>query len=82
MGRVLPTYLSNWTTDKVRSEHVTVIPGVSVEKSRLSDDGSKVEVLLSDDSEVRFMTYMSIAGGVLYTHHYSSCFYMSIITNV
>ena len=52
MGRVLPTYLSNWTTDKVRAQKVNVLPGVTVEKSRLSEDNSQVELLLSDGSEV------------------------------
>ncbi|XP_067940065.1 apoptosis-inducing factor 1, mitochondrial-like [Watersipora subatra] len=52
MGRVLPAYLSKWTTDKVRSEHVTVKAGVTVKQGQLSDDGTEVELLLSDGSEL------------------------------
>ena len=42
MGKVLPDYLSEWTTDKVRSEGVTVLPNSRVkavtkgEKANLS----------------------------------------------
>lgn len=51
MGRVLPEYLSKWTTDKVRREGVRVIPGVSIDKCRPSADG-RVEFLLSDGREI------------------------------
>jgi len=41
MGKVLPEYLSEWTTSKVRSEGVEVIPeafvtGVSMDKGQLA----------------------------------------------
>jgi len=52
MGRVLPEYLSNWTTDKVRAEQVEVIPNVMVEKSRLCEDGAGVELLLNSGEEM------------------------------
>ena len=52
MGRILPEYLSIWATNKLRAKRVTVKAGVRVEQSRLSDDGTEVEVLLSDGSEV------------------------------
>ncbi|XP_032223034.2 apoptosis-inducing factor 1, mitochondrial [Nematostella vectensis] len=35
MGKVLPTYLSDWTTERVRQEGVKVVPGVSVENVSL-----------------------------------------------
>jgi len=53
MGRVLPTYLSHWAMDKVRAENVDVIANVGVEKARLSEDGSQVELLLTSGEEVR-----------------------------
>ena len=52
MGKVLPDYLSEWTTDKVRSEGVTVLPNSRVktvvkgEKNNLSvkmESGATVE---------------------------------------
>ena len=52
MGKVLPDYLSEWTTDKVRSEGVTVLPNSRVksvakgEKANLSvnmESGATVE---------------------------------------
>lgn len=52
MGKVLPDYLSEWTTDKVRSEGVTVLPNSRVktiakgEKTNLSvkmESGASVE---------------------------------------
>ncbi|XP_067934801.1 apoptosis-inducing factor 1, mitochondrial-like [Watersipora subatra] len=52
MGRILPEYLSIWATNKLRAKRVTVKAGVRVEQSRLSDDGTEVEVLLSDGSEL------------------------------
>ena len=65
MGRVLPEYLSNWTTNKVRAENVEVIPNVIVEKSRLSDDGSEVEFLLNTGDEVRNLFITKIVGLLL-----------------
>lgn len=60
MGRVLPEYLSNWTTDKVRAEQVEVIPNVMVEKSRLCEDGAGVELLLNSGEEVIYLIIISI----------------------
>ena len=45
MGKVLPDYLSEWTTDKVRSEGVTVIPQTRV-KSVTAGDKTKLSVAL------------------------------------
>lgn len=50
MGKVLPNYLSQWTTDKIRSENVNIynsatIKEVSIEKNKLAlqlSDGQKV----------------------------------------
>ena len=53
LGLVLPTSLCKWTMDKVRQEGVTVLPGTTVAKVSLSEEG-KVLAALSDGSEVRF----------------------------
>jgi programmed cell death 8 (apoptosis-inducing factor) len=44
LRRVLPEYLSEWTTQRVRDENVSVVPNVSVERVQ-SNDG-KVELTL------------------------------------
>ena len=52
LGLVLPTNLCKWTTDKVRQEGVTVVPGTTVAKVTLSEAG-KVVATLSNGNEVR-----------------------------
>ena len=51
MGRVLPRYLSQWTTDKVKAEGVQVLPNSQVTKAAL--DGDKIVLSLQNGSEVR-----------------------------
>ena len=46
MGKVLPDYLSEWTTDKVRSEGVTVLPNTTV-KSVAKGDSSNLKVTMN-----------------------------------
>ena len=46
MGKVLPDYLSDWTTDKVRSEGVTVLPNTTV-KSVAKGDSSNLKVTMN-----------------------------------
>ena len=50
MGRVLPEYLSGWTTRKVAAEGVQVLPGTSVQKA--DRDGDQVVLTLSDGKKV------------------------------
>ncbi|XP_077290438.1 apoptosis inducing factor isoform X2 [Arctopsyche grandis] len=50
MGRVLPEYLSKWTTNKVIEEGVTVIPDVEVQV--VQKVNNQVLMKLSDDSIV------------------------------
>ncbi|XP_041358113.1 apoptosis-inducing factor 1, mitochondrial-like [Gigantopelta aegis] len=50
MGRVLPEYISNWTTKKVQSEGVDVIPNVKVESA--SYNRGKVDLGLSNGKSV------------------------------
>lgn len=50
MGKVLPEYLSHWTTDKVQAEGVNVITEASVDSVR--KDGRKVVLKLNNGQEV------------------------------
>ncbi|XP_032811475.2 apoptosis-inducing factor 1, mitochondrial isoform X4 [Petromyzon marinus] len=50
MGKVLPEYLSNWTTQKVRNEGVKVMPETVVRSAR-SEDG-RVHLKLADGQTV------------------------------
>ncbi len=50
MGRVLPKYLSQWTTEKVKAEGVKVLPKTNVEGASLGDN--KVVLTLNDGQKV------------------------------
>ncbi|XP_037070925.1 apoptosis-inducing factor 1, mitochondrial-like [Pollicipes pollicipes] len=50
MGRVLPEYLSNWTTRKVQAEGVQVLTGTSVKSARRQGDA--VELTLDDGRQL------------------------------
>ena len=50
MGRVLPKYLSQWTTDKVKAEGVNVLPNSHVDGAVLEDD--KVVLTLKNGEKV------------------------------
>ncbi|XP_061454321.1 apoptosis-inducing factor 1, mitochondrial [Rhineura floridana] len=50
MGKVLPEYLSNWTTDKVRREGVNVMPNAVVKSVSLS--GKRLLIELKDGRKV------------------------------
>ncbi|XP_034539359.1 apoptosis-inducing factor 1, mitochondrial isoform X4 [Notolabrus celidotus] len=51
MGKVLPEYLSNWTTDKVKREGVKIISEALVKSVTCKDD--KLEILLKDGRLVK-----------------------------
>ncbi|CAG02984.1 unnamed protein product, partial [Tetraodon nigroviridis] len=51
MGKVLPEYLSNWTTDKVKREGVKVITEALVKSVTFKDE--KLEIQLKDGRKVR-----------------------------
>merc|ERR1719186_1818702 len=51
MGKVLPEYLSEWTTDKVRSEGVTVMPKCQI-NSVVKTQDDRLAVTMSDGSKV------------------------------
>lgn len=52
MGKVLPKYLSQWTTEKVRFEGVEVMTETEVENCSLDKSGEKVNLLLSDGKNI------------------------------
>lgn len=51
MGRILPEYLSKWTTEKVKSEGVNVITDSVVQGVKKTEDG-KLSLSLSTGKEV------------------------------
>ena len=51
MGKVLPEYLCQWTTEKVRNEGVNVITNAFV-KSASTADGGRIKLTLNDGKEV------------------------------
>ncbi|XP_033834949.1 apoptosis-inducing factor 1, mitochondrial isoform X18 [Periophthalmus magnuspinnatus] len=51
MGKVLPEYLSNWTTEKVKKEGVRIVPEALVKSVAFKED--KLEILLKDGRQVK-----------------------------
>jgi len=62
MGKVLPDYLSQWTTDKVRSEGVTVMPNSRISSVSKSEEG-KLKVQMEDGKSIS-TDHIVIAVGV------------------
>ncbi|CAD5116115.1 DgyrCDS5041 [Dimorphilus gyrociliatus] len=52
MGKVLPQYLSNWTTEKVRNENVNIIPESTLTKATMCKN-DKVALTLSNGQEIQ-----------------------------
>ena len=51
MGKVLPDYLSQWTTDKVRSEGVTVLPNSRI-SSVTKGEGGQLKVQMESGNSI------------------------------
>lgn len=49
MGKVLPPYLSKWTTERIREEGVNVIPDTQVEEVRMKDQQLRLKLLNGQD---------------------------------
>jgi len=62
MGKVLPDYLSEWTTDKVKSEGVTVLPNNTV-KAVTKGDSTNLKVIMKSGKVVD-TDHMVVAVGV------------------
>ena len=62
MGKVLPDYLSEWTTDKVRSEGVTVLPNSRV-KAVTKGDKTNLAVKMESGATVE-TDHMVVAVGI------------------
>lgn len=52
MGKVLPKYLSHWTTEKVRNEGVEVVTETEVENCSLENNKRQVNLKLSNGKNV------------------------------
>ena len=61
MGKVLPDYLSEWTTDKVRSEGVTVLPNSRV-KTIAKGENTNLSVKMESGASVE-TDHMVVAVG-------------------
>jgi len=57
MGRVLPDYLSQWTTEKVKVEGVNVIPNAVVSGASLEDE--RLVLNLKDGRQVVIVIYFT-----------------------
>lgn len=55
MGRVLPNYLSQWTTEKVKGEGVQVLPKSQVHGAAMEDD--KVVLTLNDGQKASLLFF-------------------------
>lgn len=49
MGKVLPPYLSKWTTERMSEEGVNVIPDTQVEEVRIKDQQLRLKLLNGQD---------------------------------
>eukprot|EP00040_Diaphanoeca_grandis_P039791 m.260170 g.260170 ORF g.260170 m.260170 type:complete len:638 (+) comp39337_c0_seq1:57-1970(+) len=47
MAKVLPKYLSEWSTDKVKNEGVNILSHTKIDSVKTTDDASKIELTLS-----------------------------------
>lgn len=61
MGKVLPKYLSQWTTEKVRNEGVEVVTETEVENCTLENGGGKVNLILNNGENVSYFKYYFIS---------------------
>lgn len=61
MGKVLPEYLSTWTTNKVKSEGVTVLPKRVVKSASIKED--KVSLTFEDESTLD-VDHLIVAVGI------------------
>ncbi|XP_015364379.1 PREDICTED: apoptosis-inducing factor 1, mitochondrial isoform X2 [Diuraphis noxia] len=52
MGKVLPKYLSQWTTEKVRNEGVEVVTETEVENCSLQNNKQQVNLILSNGKNI------------------------------
>ncbi|VVC35514.1 Hypothetical protein CINCED_3A018809 [Cinara cedri] len=52
MGKVLPNYLSQWTTEKVKNEGVEVITETEVQNCTLENNGKQVNLILNTGKNI------------------------------
>ena len=64
MGRVLPKYLSQWTTEKVKAEGVQVVPKSQVQGAVMEDD--KIVLTLSDGNQVYLLLIVFVFHCLIY----------------
>lgn len=52
LAKVLPAYLSSWTTEKIREQKIDVINNADVSEASLSPNKKQVRMKLTDGREV------------------------------
>lgn len=52
LAKVLPAYLSSWTTEKIREQKIDVISNTDVTEASLTPNKKQVKMKLSDGREV------------------------------
>lgn len=79
MGKVLPEYLSKWTTGKVKSEGVDTIPNSYVKEVKSTEEG-KLELTLNTGKKVRNAKvspfFFSLFFSVILNLSYSPFYYL------
>lgn len=60
MGKVLPKYLSQWTTEKVKNGGVEVVTETEVENCTLDSNGEKVNLILNNGKSVGYFYFNSV----------------------
>merc|ERR1712150_102076 len=51
-AKVLPEYLSDWTTEKVKAEGVNIINNVEVKSAKIDQESGKVSLTLNDGQKL------------------------------
>lgn len=52
MGKILPAFLSKWTTERVRDLGVNVIPNTEIQSVDLIENGNRIKLTLDDGQAV------------------------------
>lgn len=76
LSKILPEYLSRWTTDRMREQGIEVIPNVDVVNVSSSINGKQIQVTLSNGEKV--IIYKSF---LLPSKKLENCFDLSTLMN-
>lgn len=63
LGKVLPTYLSEWLSKKIENEGAHIVPNCEIKSISMSEDKKKVKIKLSNDETI-YADYIVCATGL------------------